>query len=685
MGRKARSKSERREAVPGKPVASPASVASASARSVVSSRVIAGVVLILVLATVWTAPRSSEDMFTGLAGGRDVFEGKLGKPDDWSFTTAGRVWLNQNWGFDALLYAAFKAGGESGLLAFKALMILAIAAAAVIVARRRGAGWPAALLATAVTMAGTRQYMELRANLATYLMACILLLVLYESHRRPRLVWLAVPLIAVWSDLHGGFTLGLVLLGLWTAAGGADAFRRGGIAAALRWAWPPAAAAAASVVSVVVLSPLGVANLIHPLTVLRSKEWQAVNEWQRVSFASGSATPSAWELVGLAAFLVLATAWRLLAHKGAPEAPGGDGGAPFRLVAFDACLFVLITWMGLSAVRFLPLALVLMTPLAAAQGDLVFRGPRPWLPATIGAAALTAAMLPFAANIAGTYSATNPRFTDESFSVRMLGGDKMPSGAADFLEANDVSGNVLTDWPWEGYLHWRCPKLRLFIGGRAQQIYDLSTFDSYRKFGNDPQPAARLTQWDTHLLVVPLEGKYLHIVDLLAFAQGAHWAIVFFDGRTAVLADLQAPGTRSLAERVAAGHARFRSAPIAELSEKLCAISSDSPVDLESVSKVAAATRAFPTGAGPWFMFFAARAHRLQPRGVILLFETQFENLTRESGQAGHGLGLLQARMTTAEILSNLYRSAGVRPNSEQWAGTVVRLTAEIKSLMGAT
>jgi asparagine N-glycosylation enzyme membrane subunit Stt3 len=146
----------------------------------------------------------------GLAGGRDVFNGKLGKPDDWSFTTKGRVWLNQNWGCDALMYAAFKAGGEGGLLALKALMLLAIAGVAVAAARRRGAGWTPAILVVAAAMAVTRYQMELRASLATFLMARLLLLVLYQSGRRQRLIWLAVPLVAVWSALHGGYTLGLV-------------------------------------------------------------------------------------------------------------------------------------------------------------------------------------------------------------------------------------------------------------------------------------------------------------------------------------------------------------------------------------------------------------------------------------------------------------------------------------------
>ena len=46
---------------------------------------------------VWLMPRGNGDLFVALAGGRDVVEGRLGQPDDWSFHTEGRVWHNQNW------------------------------------------------------------------------------------------------------------------------------------------------------------------------------------------------------------------------------------------------------------------------------------------------------------------------------------------------------------------------------------------------------------------------------------------------------------------------------------------------------------------------------------------------------------------------------------------------------------
>ena len=681
MGHKARNKSERDAGRRAGPPARPDAAPAPSGRAASAAVAVAAVALLLVLVAVWGAPRAAEDMFMGLAGGRDVFDGKLGKPDDWSFTTAGRVWLNQNWGFDAILYTAWRAGGDGGLLALKGMMLLAVAGAAVAAARRRGAGWTPALLVTAAAMAVTREYMELRANLATFVLACLLLAVLYDALRRPRRIWLAVPLVALWSALHGGFTLGLLLLGAWVAAGAVEAFRDGGATGALRQAWAPLAAAAAAAAATVVCSPFGIANLTHPLTVLRHPEWRAVYEWRPASLAAGSASPGAWGFVAMVALVVAATAWRLLTRRGATPDPAGGGSAGVGLVLFDAALLALMAWMGLSALRFLPLAAVVLAPLAAAQVDALFRGPRPWLPAAAFAVALSGAIAPFALRVAATYSAANPNFTDEGLFQRMTGSDKLPSGAAEFLRDNDVGGNAFTEWPWEGLLRWRCPTLRLFAGGRAQQIYDLDTLDRYRRFGNDPQPAARLAEWDVHLLVVPLEGKYLHIADVLAFAPGAQWAAVFYDGHAAVFADVASAANRRLADGIAAGRARYRSPGVAELSRALCAVTGGAAVDMQAIAALDAANRATPTASGPWFMLFAARAHRLPPRPVLLAFEEEYAALTRSAG--GRRLATLQARVSVAQILSNLYRSARQSGPSEQWAQVVRSLMPELEALAG--
>jgi hypothetical protein len=57
-----------------------------------------------------------------------------------------------------------------------------------------------------------------------------------------------------------------------------------------------------------------------------------------------------------------------------------------------------------------------------------------------------------------------------SFPVEML----------NFIEANEITGNVFALWNWGGYIHWRTDGgLKVFVDGRADTIYDDETYTRY--------------------------------------------------------------------------------------------------------------------------------------------------------------------------------------------------------------
>src|SRR5215831_19100513 len=95
--------------------------------------------LLLALAAAWAIPRPLGDLYLALAGGRDVLAGKLGRPDDWAFTTQGHVWVNSSWGADLFFALVYRVGGEWGLLCLKALLLSGLGFLVVAAARVRGA------------------------------------------------------------------------------------------------------------------------------------------------------------------------------------------------------------------------------------------------------------------------------------------------------------------------------------------------------------------------------------------------------------------------------------------------------------------------------------------------------------------------------------------------------------------
>jgi hypothetical protein len=55
-----------------------------------------------------------------------------------------------------------------------------------------------------------------------------------------------------------------------------------------------------------------------------------------------------------------------------------------------------------------------------------------------------------------------------------------PVEMLNFMEANDITGNVYSLWNWGGYIHWRTDGgLKVYVDGRADTIFDDETYRRY--------------------------------------------------------------------------------------------------------------------------------------------------------------------------------------------------------------
>jgi hypothetical protein len=640
--------------------------------------------LLLAIVTIWAKPRIAGDTFVALAGGRDVVEGKLGKSDDWSFTSQGRVWLNQNWGVDTVIYAAYRLGEESGLLILKAFFVVAIAAAAIVAARVRGASWMAGALVTAAILAGASAQFQLRANLATFLCAPVLLLILYRATAYPWTLWLACPLVAVWANLHGGFALSFPLIALWAVSRAAVALRGENMPAAARSLIAPGAVLTVCLVLAATLSPFGLENLTHPLTIARESEWRSVLEWRPISLASAESLREAWPLLAQATFIVLTALGRLLTTRAGRSLAAGPARGLAAPAAFDGALFCLLVAMAVSANRFLPLAAIALIPLTAVQADPLLRSERSRLPAVVAPLLLLIPLVGLASRVAARYSPRNPRFTTETFFQRMTDSDRMPVGAVEFLADNNVTGRVFNDWRWEGFLRWWRPQLQLFLGGRAQQIYGVEALQSYRQIKASRQPAEALANWKTGLVVVPFEDETAGFLTRLVFAPGAQWRVSYNDGRTLVLADPGNREARSLVEAVSSGTARFRSRSVAALSRASCAASIPSAAAPgEALQSLAAAARDHPALASYWLLYLSAARQNAFPPWLLRFLEEERGRLAAQDLTRPGGFAVLEGRRAIAMVLGRINLAAGRIGEAYRAAEEAQLLQDELHDVLG--
>ena len=139
------------------------------------------------------------------------------RTDTFSFTRAGRPWLNQQWGGELLFGIEFRAGGWLAMVVARAALIGLVSFFVYRGCRARGAeARPAAWLTLAAVIIATTAggSFALRPQLIAAALFALTLFLIADRQRHPARLWAIAVLVAAWSNVHGSFLLGPVLLGI---------------------------------------------------------------------------------------------------------------------------------------------------------------------------------------------------------------------------------------------------------------------------------------------------------------------------------------------------------------------------------------------------------------------------------------------------------------------------------------
>jgi hypothetical protein len=456
------------------------------------------------------------------------------RADPYSYSALGHPWLNHEWGTEVVMALFYNHFGVVGLKLWKFACAGATIGFVVLGLAETGASPGVQFSTLAFAAVALMPQMQFRPQLFTFMFFAALLALLARHHYRGSApVWLAVPIMMLWGNLHGGYIIGIATLGTYTAIVGMQDFRAG---RGLRRALPLAVITILGTFATL-LSPYGIDNWLVVLNALRLHVSRSViGDWTPLM----RATIDAWRQHdgSLLIYAMVIGVIVAFAVSIALQPAGGD----LPLVVLGA----LMSLAAFAAVRNMPLAVIACTlPFARHTSLLVDR--------IRARAAALGTPLPDPPR----HSTVNPWFAGALaltlvlhfglFSRRLEDDRNYPSGAIAFMQQHDLHGNVLVDFNWAQYFIWHAPESKVFIDGRNDSVYPLKILDQYLDYYFARGDAHTVLQSYPHQFVlIPPKSKADGVM-----TKTPDWKLVYKDSDAALYARSDTRAAQSAATPMA--------------------------------------------------------------------------------------------------------------------------------------
>ena len=400
----------------------------------------------------WHGPFMLKDSDTHwhVATGRWILEnGAVPRVDPFSHTMRGAPWTAHEWLSDVLMAWAHQWGGWTFVAALAAFAF-AIAIALLTRALLQWLEPVYVLLFVGLGLRMTADHALARPHLITMPLMMLWMVELVRARdqgRRPRL-WL-LPIMTIWANAHGGFTLGILLAGVFAAEALLEAWGdRAKVVAVLRsWGLFLVLAVAAALIT-----PHGIQGVWFTWQVLMQYTFahEIITEWQSPNFHVFQPF-ELWLLAGLA--MVLHQGLRL---------------PPMRLV-----LLLGLLHMALKHARYIEMVGLLAPLVIAAPFGAQWRERRRSSQQFEGAdrlfAKLAAPAGPAAVIVAAAFMGALPAWMAATRPLD-FGANLAPVKAIEAAKAAGVRGPVLNSNEYGGYLAYI--GIPTFIDGRSDMYGD---------------------------------------------------------------------------------------------------------------------------------------------------------------------------------------------------------------------
>ena len=469
------------------------------------------VILLLALFGFSLRVPADPDLWWHLRLGQYILEEGIPHEDpDFAFTTEGRPWITHEWLTDILMYVVYdRAGGLYGLsILFAALTTLTFG---LLYFASDGRPYLAGL-ATFWGICASLPFINVRPQIFNILFGALIIFIVEGVRRRGwshRLFWLFPVLIALWVNMHGGYLLGLVVMGVYVVGDGAQTLLRGADDSRdERLAWAAVMTlVGAGLVSVfaALLNPNGIDMWFYAFETLSSGAMrEAIEEWKSPNF-------HLWYMWFFGSMLL--STWGIMIYSRRP-------------VLWTDLLFVAGTsFAGLQSMRNIPLFAMAVIPVlsrhlvglfseATAARLMQADDLQPASPASRIINVVLALFVIIGIGVFGTVTLSE---------TEMRTAANFPVDAVAYIKAEGLDeGRIFNDYDWGGYLIWH--QIPTFIDGRADLFGDEFLFqylDTINRRSNWQEP---FDQYDIDTILTSRWGDMAVVIDLVP-----EWELVYED------------------------------------------------------------------------------------------------------------------------------------------------------------
>ena len=473
------------------------------------------VIILLLLIMALRTPLDT-DMWWHLRAGEETWTNRqVYSVDTFSFTRSGQAWLNHSWLSQVLMFLLFQYGSYLALSLWVA--ISAVASMALMYfqmdghALLRGSILILAGAAASVVWSPRPQIVSLVLfGLVSYI------LYLYKWKKRNHLAWL-VPIFLLWGNLHGGYVLGMILLGVVIGGELLNKILPG--KTEFHMEWPEIGKLLFWTVSgmiAVLINPFGIGMWKIPFNTVEVTALQdLISEWASPDFHQLFQQPMLWIL-----FLIFFAV----------------GKSKKAIDGTDLLALIVFSWLAFTARRnFGPFAMisapVISRHLHAVAENWKLKG-----------------------NVKKTNSSTGRNISDvarnwinlviilllvlaagwKALDVNKISfvlereDEIFPSQAVEILRNDNDPGKIFNEYNWGGYLIWHLREYQVFVDGRTDLYGDEIIGEWADILYAAPGWEDKLNNWDVDYLLVRSDWPVLLVL-------GDEWEEIYSNETTILL------------------------------------------------------------------------------------------------------------------------------------------------------